>query len=68
MNPLNPIQQVVSQDYHKFVMQDHQARVMQGQFTPPKPFDLKPPEKLDKAKKDLNKSKQQKNEEEEKTA
>ena len=54
--------QIFNYDYHQFVLQDPNIRVVDIHH-PPKPFDIKKPEKTDKSKKDLKKQKDQKEKE-----
>jgi hypothetical protein len=50
--------QVFSHDYEKYVYQDPDVRIIH-QIAPAKPFELNPPEKPKKNKKDFEKNKQQ---------
>lgn len=50
--------QVFSHDYMKYVYQDPDVRIIHSTAPPAKPFELNPPEKSKKSKKDLDKNKQ----------
>lgn len=53
MDPIS--NQKFSFDFQKFVLQDPNVRVVRHHLAPPKPFDIKAPDKSSKSKKDMKK-------------
>ncbi|MBA2369408.1 MAG: hypothetical protein H0V82_10360 [Candidatus Protochlamydia sp.] len=51
--------QVFSHDYVKYIYQEPDVRITHHTVMPAKPFELNPPEKSKKNKKDLGKNKEQ---------
>lgn len=57
MDPIS--NEMFSHDFQKFVLQDPNVRIINTNVDPPKPFDIKPPEKSSRSKKDVAKQKNQ---------
>lgn len=60
MGPVTGLDGKFSDDYHKFVLQDPDYRMVPVANKNLKPFSLNPPDKSKKTKKDLEKEKQAK--------